>query len=691
MAPEAPTEPKQAEETLRQSEARFRALFESSRDAIGVSLGGTHIFVNPAYAAMYGFADSADLVGTSIMACIAPSDRAPIQQRIQRRAQGIPEPDTYEVRGLRRDGAEFDLENRVTHYDWQGQTYTLVIQRDITARKQAEATLQESEIRFRALADNIAQLAWIADADGSISWYNQRWLDYTGTTLEELQGWDWQKIHHPDHVDRVTEKYSEHVRLGQFWEDTFPLRGKDGHYRWFLSRAFPIRDEQGNIVLWCGTNTDITDQREAEAKLAAAFRREMMINQIGQAIRQTRDPDTIQSTAVQALGEALSADRAYFTILDSTHDAFLVSHDFHRADLTPLTGAYRISDFQQDPATLYPGGKTRVLPDVQAWDWPAPLADAIHAMHVRASISVPLFDKSTLVGALAVAMTDGPRAWTDDEIALVESVAAQTRAALDAAGIQAREHRIAEQLQRALQPALPEHVPGLSIGKYTRPALDEAAVGGDFFDVFPLNSERCALVIGDVSGKGLAAAQQLALIRNSLRTTLYLSQTPALAATSLNTIVTTHDLLAGFVTVFVGIYDITSGQIAYASCGHEPGLIRRAFGGAINTLPPTGPPLGVYERAVYEEATVTLCPGDTLLLYTDGISEAGPNRRELLGADGLTRLFSALPFPLDVQAQAEFLVSQVRAEANGTFHDDIAVLLFRRTSEEQPYQSQTEG
>lgn len=138
--------------------------------------------------------------------------------------------------------------------------------RDITAVKRTEAAAAESEARFRTLADNMSQLAWMADADGWIFWYNNRWYDYTGATFEEMQGWGWRKVHHPDHVRRVEEKFRKSLKEGTFWEDTFPLLGKEGKYRWFLSRAVPIRDADGRILRWFGTNTDITEQRNAEER-----------------------------------------------------------------------------------------------------------------------------------------------------------------------------------------------------------------------------------------------------------------------------------------------------------------------------------------------------------------------------------------------------------------------------------------
>jgi PAS domain S-box-containing protein len=105
-------------------------------------------------------------------------------------------------------------------------------------------------MRFRELADNISKFAWMADQTGSLFWFCQRWYDYTGTTIEEMLGWGWQKAHYPDHFTRVTEKFKAAVAAGTRWEDTFPLRSKNSEWRWFLSRARPIHDEKGQIIRW---------------------------------------------------------------------------------------------------------------------------------------------------------------------------------------------------------------------------------------------------------------------------------------------------------------------------------------------------------------------------------------------------------------------------------------------------------
>ncbi len=124
--------------------------------------------------------------------------------------------------------------------------------------------------RFRTLADNIPQLAWMAEANGRIYWYNQRWYDYTGLSTTDMDSDGWKQVHDPDYVEGASERFLEAIRTGEPWKDTFPLRGKDGEYRWFLSMAQPIRDAGGEILRWFGTNTDVTAQREQEQQLAAA-------------------------------------------------------------------------------------------------------------------------------------------------------------------------------------------------------------------------------------------------------------------------------------------------------------------------------------------------------------------------------------------------------------------------------------
>ena len=157
-----------------------------------------------------------------------------------------------------------DLERRVVER-------TEAVQQSLTASEQAlkqlaeqKDSLRESEERFHIMANGIQQLAWMADADGSIFWYNQRWHDYTGTTLEETKGWTWEKIHHPVFLPDVLNRWREAITTGTPFDMEFPLRGADGRFRMFLTRVMPVRNPEGRVVRWLGTNTDISALKEAE-------------------------------------------------------------------------------------------------------------------------------------------------------------------------------------------------------------------------------------------------------------------------------------------------------------------------------------------------------------------------------------------------------------------------------------------
>ena len=141
------------------------------------------------------------------------------------------------------------------------------IVQDITERKQAEEVLRESEQQFHALADSIPNLAWWANGDGYITWYNRRWYEYTGTTPQQMEGWGWQNAHDPEVLPKVLQQWKASIATGEPFDMTFPLRGADGIFRPFLTRIMPLKDEQGRVIRWFGTNTDVSEQKRTEKAL----------------------------------------------------------------------------------------------------------------------------------------------------------------------------------------------------------------------------------------------------------------------------------------------------------------------------------------------------------------------------------------------------------------------------------------
>lgn len=123
---------------------------------------------------------------------------------------------------------------------------------------------------FRLLSENLPVLCWMARGDGYIFWYNRRWHDYCGSTPEAMEGWGWQSVHDSEHLPNVMEKWAACIESGDPFEMTFPLRGSDGIFRRFVTRAVPMRDASGRVTRWFGTNTEVENQMQAEAALEAS-------------------------------------------------------------------------------------------------------------------------------------------------------------------------------------------------------------------------------------------------------------------------------------------------------------------------------------------------------------------------------------------------------------------------------------
>ncbi|MGD1859194.1 MAG: PAS domain-containing protein [Leptolyngbyaceae cyanobacterium] len=265
------TAQKQMAATVREHRERFQLLADNLQDVFWVADFRIPkvLYVSPAYAEIWGRSPAAIYEDYDLWAAtLHPDDR---ERVVANAARALTEDYVeQEYRILRPNGQVRWIRDRgYTVCNDSGDIKQMVgIAQDITEQKQIAETLRHSEEMFRNFADNISQLTWMADPSGYIFWYSQRWYDYTGTTFEQMQGWGWQQVHHPDHVERVVEKITYCFQAGEFWEDTFPLRSQTGEYRWFLSRAVPIWDEAGSVVRWFGSHTDITDQKHSEARLA---------------------------------------------------------------------------------------------------------------------------------------------------------------------------------------------------------------------------------------------------------------------------------------------------------------------------------------------------------------------------------------------------------------------------------------
>ncbi|HUP91739.1 MAG TPA: PAS domain-containing protein [Solimonas sp.] len=157
----------------------------------------------------------------------------------------------------------------------------MLIHQDVTDRVTSEVALKASEQRLKQIANSIPQLAWMAHPDAAIHWYNDRWYEYTGKTEEEMAGFGWQTVHDPAWLPKVRERMAHCVATGEPFEMTFPLRGRDGRYRPFFTLAEPLKDEEGKVISWFGTNTDVSSLQESQAELRKAEERLRLATEAG--------------------------------------------------------------------------------------------------------------------------------------------------------------------------------------------------------------------------------------------------------------------------------------------------------------------------------------------------------------------------------------------------------------------------
>ena len=196
----------------------------------------------------------------------------------------------------------------------------LAVAADVTPQFIARKSIQESESRFRQVANTIPQIVWTADASGAANYFNDVWYEYTGWTFAQAKGWGWAPLIHPDDRERAVASLAAAIESGAPFESEHRLfRGVDKAWRWHLVRARPIRDIGGHVVMWIGTATDIEDNKRAQARLLdvqAELRRQnealATIHRIGQAVAAELDRDKLVQLVTDAATQLSGAQFGAF-------------------------------------------------------------------------------------------------------------------------------------------------------------------------------------------------------------------------------------------------------------------------------------------------------------------------------------------------------------------------------------------
>jgi PAS domain S-box-containing protein len=268
------TEQNLVKQQIEEDRKRWRDLFLQTPAAIAIIRGPQHQFewVNPDYELLVG--RSAEfLIGKTVPEAVPEAEKQIYISLLDSVYQtGKPfRGHESPIRLDRGDGVLRDLYLNFVYLPTRGSDGEIdgifVHVTDVTEMVQARKHIEDSERQFRTLAETIPHLAWMADEKGNRLWYNRRWYDYTGTTFEQVKDWGWERVHDPARLPEVLAGWKKALECGKPFEMTVPLKDADGRFRSFLTRVEPVKDHEGNVVRWFGTNTDITAQQETEEEL----------------------------------------------------------------------------------------------------------------------------------------------------------------------------------------------------------------------------------------------------------------------------------------------------------------------------------------------------------------------------------------------------------------------------------------
>ncbi len=264
----------------------------------------------------------------------------------------------------------------------------------------------------------------------------------------------------------------------------------------------------------------------------------------------------------------------------------------------------------------------------------------------------------------------------------IRDITERKHIAAELAAAAARNERIAETLQRSMLQASPAgKFPGLLVETLYQAAMNEAEVGGDFFDVFAFGGEKVALVVGDVSGKGLVAAGRTAEVKYALRAFLHAYQSPEIALAHLNDFICeTYRLDTEnkevFIVLALAVVDTNTGDAVFSSAGAEPTLILR-MDGVVQPVGIIGQPLGIQAGVDYTARTARLASGETVLMTTDGVTEARRGHA-FLGTEGIMQIAEKAGSRASLQTLSQAIYNGARDFAGGGLRDDVCLLLARR-------------
>jgi PAS domain S-box-containing protein len=613
------------------------------------------------------------------------------------------------LRNYRKDGTQFWNELYVSPvHDEEGRLTNFVgVQNDITERRRIQEVLRESEERFRATFEHAAIGAAQVGIDGRWLRVNQRLAEIVGYEPDELLETTFQEITHPDDLegDLAQVKRLLAGELQTYVLEKRYLR-KDGSTVWVNLTVSLVRDASGEPAYFIAAVEDISARKQTEeerdlllvkeqlarAEAVEARRRLALLAAAGPALSASLD----YAKTLEGITRLLVPELADWCLLDVVEEdgsikQLAAAHaDPEKEDLLTRLREHRRFG-EDDPGStseVLRTGKSVLLPDLpdttfyeQALGGGEHL-DILLRLEPRSLMCVPLLARGRTIGAVTLASSRPERRYGEEDLALAEDLAYRCALAADNARLYRDRSEIASVLQRSLLPPHLPEIPGVEVGAEYLPVGEANEVGGDFYDVINTVEDGWVCSIGDVRGKGVEAASVTALARYTIRAVTMRDDRPSEVLAALNEAMLRQlpeDRFCSAACLRLEPEDGLSGVgLEVSRAGHPAPLLVRPDA-PVEEVGCSGRVLGVFDDAELGESSLRLMPGEALVLYTDGVTEARSPDGDFFGEERLRHLLRSCSGH-DAASIAARVKDVVLDFQEGDPRDDLAVLVLRATA-----------
>jgi len=609
------------------------------------------------------------------------------------------------LRNYRKDGTPFWNELYVSPvHDEDGRLTNFVgVQNDISERRRIEEVLRESEERFRATFEHAAIGAAQVGIDGRWLRVNRRLCEIVGYEREELLERTFQDTTHPDDLegDLAQMRLLLEGELQTYTMEKRYLR-KGGPEVWVNLTVSLVRDASGKPAYFIAVVEDISERKKTEeerdlllvreqlarAEAVAARRRLTLLAAAGPALAASLDYEQ----TLEDITRLLVPELADWCLLDIVEDDGSVNQlaaahaEEEKEDLLRKLREHRRFG-EGDPgstAEVLRTGQSVLLSDLPDPTFYEPELEGEHLeivnrLEPRSLMCVPLLARGRTIGAITLISSRLDRCYDEDDLMLAEDLAYRCALSADNARLYRDRSEIARVLQRSLLPPHLPEIPGVQVGAEYLPVGEANDVGGDFYDLINTVEDGWLCAIGDVRGKGVEAASVTALARYTIRAVTLKNDRPSEVLAALNEAMLRQlpeDRFCTAACVRLEPQDGSAGvRVDVSRAGHPPPLMVHP-GGEVEEVGCSGRVLGVFPDAELRDTSLRLMPGETLVLYTDGVTEARSPDGDFFGEGKLRHLLSSCA-GCDAVTLARRIKGVVLDFQEGYPRDDLAILVLR--------------